>query len=563
MQAFLPCIALILAARSAAAVKVIRKGLEQTRSASKGYSYFKYYILDVEASWDDGTSQGTTVELSEIRLYNVLGEPFQNLKADLISFGGDGSTVTADSSTSDDCTPGSSTVDIAVDSVSGEFEEDGSFQRSTDCSTRRQCLACWQLNVLNGEKRQMLRISTPALDDFAVMAYKLELGGRRSSCPLRWKLYGAQDGTVRKNLVELDAEDWTVMEDGQMIGPFNSEAFCKTFPVPGFNSRARSDDIACRRAKLKKELNLDAQPVARAPATDEACKLSEHETHTGGNTGEGIPTTTTKTTTEAGDESVRTVAEGARQAALATATEQGKSVSDIVTAAAMAAEEAAFNAGATPAEALAIAVKAAAKTSRELVERAGMSTRDGAEVAALVAGKIAAEAAEKQSTTEIEKSQAAAQAAREAATLAGASVEDITEIVTEVVSKIAADDDEAATTTTTTTMTTETYTVKWVAYESGGFNHSGEVQYNGSRGIEFYVGDFKTDGCIGPQDAPDGAVKWKAEYCLKLYNLRVLIARRSDTNEIVSALSCCNNQGRLVEVTGSGSIKNFTSSGGQ
>ena len=105
--------------------------------------------------------------------------------------------------------------------------------------------------------------------------------------------------------------------------------------------------------------------------------------------------------------------------------------------------------------------------------------------------------------------------------------------------------------------------MKWVAHEDGVFNHTDEIQYKGPRGSEFYVGDFRTDGCIGSADAPDGPIKRRTEYCSKLHGLRVLVARRSNSSDIVGALNCCNNQARLIEVSGSGTIRNFTSNGGR
>eukprot|EP00931_Biecheleriopsis_adriatica_P112760 TRINITY_DN8750_c0_g1_i2.p1 TRINITY_DN8750_c0_g1~~TRINITY_DN8750_c0_g1_i2.p1 ORF type:complete len:134 (+),score=11.02 TRINITY_DN8750_c0_g1_i2:162-563(+) len=118
------------------------------------------------------------------------------------------------------------------------------------------------------------------------------------------------------------------------------------------------------------------------------------------------------------------------------------------------------------------------------------------------------------------------------------------------------------TSTTTTTPTTETYTLKWVAHEDGKFNHSHEIQYTGPSGSEFYVGDFRTDGCIGSADAPDGPIKHFAEYCSDLHGVSALVVRRTNSTDIVGALICCNNQARLIEVSGSGSIRNFTANGG-
>eukprot|EP00931_Biecheleriopsis_adriatica_P017744 TRINITY_DN12612_c0_g1_i1.p1 TRINITY_DN12612_c0_g1~~TRINITY_DN12612_c0_g1_i1.p1 ORF type:complete len:463 (-),score=22.57 TRINITY_DN12612_c0_g1_i1:78-1466(-) len=106
----------------------------------------------------------------------------------------------------------------------------------------------------------------------------------------------------------------------------------------------------------------------------------------------------------------------------------------------------------------------------------------------------------------------------------------------------------------------ENYTLKWVAYENEAFNHSGELQYTGEPFLEFYVGDYAIDGCINPSDVPDdGPVKEKASYCLNLFNLSTLVVRRSDTKGIVGAVNCCNNQARLTESSGSGTIKTSTS----
>eukprot|EP00931_Biecheleriopsis_adriatica_P094747 TRINITY_DN6836_c2_g1_i4.p1 TRINITY_DN6836_c2_g1~~TRINITY_DN6836_c2_g1_i4.p1 ORF type:complete len:155 (+),score=20.14 TRINITY_DN6836_c2_g1_i4:314-778(+) len=115
---------------------------------------------------------------------------------------------------------------------------------------------------------------------------------------------------------------------------------------------------------------------------------------------------------------------------------------------------------------------------------------------------------------------------------------------------------------TTMTTTQETYTLTWVAYEDGESNHTEKIQYKGPRGSEFYVGDFRTDGCIGSADAPDGPVKQKTEYCSNWHGLSTLVVRRSNSTDIVGAMNCCNNQARLINVSGSGTIRNFTSNGG-
>eukprot|EP00931_Biecheleriopsis_adriatica_P004015 TRINITY_DN10574_c1_g1_i1.p1 TRINITY_DN10574_c1_g1~~TRINITY_DN10574_c1_g1_i1.p1 ORF type:complete len:469 (-),score=35.07 TRINITY_DN10574_c1_g1_i1:175-1506(-) len=116
-------------------------------------------------------------------------------------------------------------------------------------------------------------------------------------------------------------------------------------------------------------------------------------------------------------------------------------------------------------------------------------------------------------------------------------------------------------TATTTTTTQETYVLEWVAYEDGAVNHTGQIQYTGKSGLVFYIGDYRNgDGCAKPAERTDAKVKALAEYCESLHQLdSVVVVRRNDTGAIVGAVNCCNNQARLTNVTGSGTIMNFTS----
>eukprot|EP00931_Biecheleriopsis_adriatica_P088292 TRINITY_DN6264_c0_g1_i11.p2 TRINITY_DN6264_c0_g1~~TRINITY_DN6264_c0_g1_i11.p2 ORF type:complete len:266 (-),score=36.30 TRINITY_DN6264_c0_g1_i11:406-1203(-) len=106
----------------------------------------------------------------------------------------------------------------------------------------------------------------------------------------------------------------------------------------------------------------------------------------------------------------------------------------------------------------------------------------------------------------------------------------------------------------TSVIYTESYLLKWVAYEDGAFNHSGELLYTGMRNVEFQIGDFRTDGCIEPKDVPDGPVKHKSVYCRDWHSLKTLVVRRTDTKEIVGAVNCCNAQARLLDVSGTGRL---------
>lgn len=244
----------------AAAPQAVTLRKESTeKSNSQGYGLYKYYVLRVESA-----SSPTNISLTEMRLFGVTGAPISGLSADVITVDSEGRMVTDDSA---DCTgAGAATVAVAVDGV--YTQNQSSFAASQDCSSLNHCSACWKLAAIgsNGtSSRAMMRISSAQGTPFAVMGYALVLPGK-SACPLKWQLFGAEEGQSESQWTNIDQEDWS------SSAPSSQAGFCFGYPLPGFYGRTTYNN--CRRKVIKGQRGIDLQPVAEYAHTGDSCNFA-------------------------------------------------------------------------------------------------------------------------------------------------------------------------------------------------------------------------------------------------------------------------------------------------
>lgn len=248
----------------AAAPQAITLRKESTeKSSSQGYGLYKYYVLRVESA-----SNPTNISLTEMQLFGVTGAPIRGLSADVITVDSEGRMVPDDSA---DCTGGgSATVAVAVDGLYIKKDNSSSAHNesvaSQDCSDFKRCNACWRLasagSNSTGSSRAMLRISSTHGTRFAVMGYALLLPGL-SACPLKWQLFGAEDGQAEGQWTEIDHEDWSSSAPSGIAG------FCFGYPLAGFYGRTTYNN--CRRKVIEGERGIDLQPVAEYARTGDSC----------------------------------------------------------------------------------------------------------------------------------------------------------------------------------------------------------------------------------------------------------------------------------------------------
>lgn len=244
------------------AISLRRELTESDSSAeSQGYGLYKYYLLRV-----DSARSSTNTSLSEMRLFGVSGAPITGLSADVITVDSEGRMVPDDSV---DCTGGGrATVAVAVDGLYDENQSNSSAVQSagdSTCSDFRRCNACWRLAAAgsNGSSRRtMLRISSAQGSRFAVMGYALVLPGI-SACPLKWQLFGAEDGQPESQWTAIDQEDWSSSPPSSVSG------FCSRYPLTGFYSRTSYSN--CRRKVIEGQRGIDLQPVAEYARTGDSC----------------------------------------------------------------------------------------------------------------------------------------------------------------------------------------------------------------------------------------------------------------------------------------------------
>eukprot|EP00930_Biecheleria_cincta_P058858 TRINITY_DN44659_c0_g1_i1.p1 TRINITY_DN44659_c0_g1~~TRINITY_DN44659_c0_g1_i1.p1 ORF type:complete len:318 (-),score=45.68 TRINITY_DN44659_c0_g1_i1:81-1034(-) len=250
--------------------------------SSRGYAFYKYYLLEVDAV--EPASQ--RAELSEFLLYSSTGKSYSDLTADVVQTDSEGRMVA--NSTADCTAAGSSEFSVAAAVDTWYSSNISNTSTSSDCSVLEGCLACWSIGDQNSSKF-MLRISKRDRSEFPVMGYTF-MFGKASSCLLEWKLYGVHEGQGRDQWTELDRENWV----SNVSRPESNPDYCKRYPVRGFYGRDHQRN--CRREHILTQRFLDMQPVNELPGTFNTCIVEVTSTTT---TTVTTSTTTSATTTQA------------------------------------------------------------------------------------------------------------------------------------------------------------------------------------------------------------------------------------------------------------------------
>jgi len=250
--------------------------------SSRGYAFYKYYVLEVDAV--EPASQ--IAELSEFLLYSSTGTSYSDLTADIVQTDSEGRMI---ANSSADCTAnGASAFSVAAAVDTWYSSNLSNTSTSSDCSVLQGCLACWNIGDQNSS-RFMLRISKKDLSEFPVMGYSF-MFGNASSCLLEWKLYGVHDGQGQAQWTEIDRENWL----SNASRPETNPDYCKRYPVRGFYGRDHQRN--CRREQILTQRFLDMQPVNELPGTFNTCVAQVTSTTT---TTVTTATTTSTATTEA------------------------------------------------------------------------------------------------------------------------------------------------------------------------------------------------------------------------------------------------------------------------